>query len=274
MPAINPPQPTQYLFIDGGYLDRTLAWCQDSFYEGAALPIEYTTLALGFEKVFYYHCPPLGPDGQDLEETDPRLSAYLEKMQDLSNLRGWHVFHGVLKRQQKRNNQKEVDVQLAVDLLTHSFKRNMSQATLIAGDQDFRPVVEAVVREGMFLTLWSDPRHTSRPLRDAADSWRSFDIWQFNALLPSDFEGKCRLPERHFSTVPTRTEWWIPIAEATTAVGRRFLLFSQKNSTEFGVCSQHKVDGVYYEMYQLNDPAFLRHFVNVMKGPVEWNELS
>ena len=34
---------------------------------------------------------------------------------------------------------------IAVDMLTHPFDRNMERATLLAGDLDFKPLLDALV---------------------------------------------------------------------------------------------------------------------------------
>jgi hypothetical protein len=58
---------------------------------------------------------------------------------------------------------------IAVEMLTHSFRRNMHEATLLTGDLDFKPLIDALVQEGMFVTLWYPPGTTSKELIAAAD---------------------------------------------------------------------------------------------------------
>ena len=198
-----PAQRTEYLFIDGGYLTEVLTDFSRRFYPDKTVDVDYKKLGAGFTKIFYYDCEPPQKGDETPEAYGKRLSAYQARSYELSEYPGWHVFEGVTKRQGKRGNvQKEVDVQIAVDLLTHSFRRNMEGVVLMAGDQDFRPVVEAVVREGMYLTLWSDPRHTSKELRHAADARRSFDVYTFNDHLV-DGTAKCQLPQRFGQPSPT-----------------------------------------------------------------------
>jgi uncharacterized LabA/DUF88 family protein len=42
--------------------------------------------------------------------------------------------------------------------MNHSFRRNMTKAVLIAGDQDFKPVVESLVQAGTWVTVVSAAR--------------------------------------------------------------------------------------------------------------------
>ncbi|MBD2254416.1 NYN domain-containing protein [Nostoc parmelioides] len=53
-----------------------------------------------------------------------------------------------------KKEQKEIDIMIAVDMLTHSFQKNMDEATLLAGDLDFKPLIDALVLNGTeFLKL-------------------------------------------------------------------------------------------------------------------------
>jgi uncharacterized LabA/DUF88 family protein len=65
---------------------------------------------------------------------------------------------GSLRGAPKKRRQKEVDVLLAADMLTHGYDGNMDKAILIAGDLDFRRVVEALVRRGVFVEVWYEPK--------------------------------------------------------------------------------------------------------------------
>jgi uncharacterized LabA/DUF88 family protein len=66
--------------------------------------------------------------------------------------------------------EKGVDVQLATDLLTHSFKRNYDTAILVAGDNDYVGALQAVKDNGnhVEVALFGKER-TSHGLRDVAD---------------------------------------------------------------------------------------------------------
>jgi hypothetical protein len=93
----------------------------------------------------------------------------------IDKVEGVHVRYGCLSPGKKRQ-QKEVDVLLAVDMLTHSFNKNMDEAVLLSGDRDFRPVVESIVRLGTLVKVADDPRSGSRPLARAADNEMEIDI--------------------------------------------------------------------------------------------------
>jgi uncharacterized LabA/DUF88 family protein len=72
--------------------------------------------------------------------------------------------------------EKGVDVQLATDLLTHSFKNNYDTAILVAGDNDYVGALQAVKDNGKHVevALFGKER-TSHGLRDVADRIMTMD---------------------------------------------------------------------------------------------------
>ncbi|MCO6044699.1 NYN domain-containing protein [Aeoliella sp. ICT_H6.2] len=127
-----------------------------------------------FTKVFYY-------DASPVSDTHPQAAdanagqIFDELMREFNRTRGCHVFVG--RTMGKKKRQKQVDVKLAVDMLSHTLHGNMRSATLIAGDQDFLPVLEALKLAGMYLRLVYISDSFSDALVDAADeshcmSWR------------------------------------------------------------------------------------------------------
>ena len=38
-------------------------------------------------------------------------------------------------------------------MLSHAHRKNMHKTTLLTGDLDFKPLVDALVQDGMFVTL-------------------------------------------------------------------------------------------------------------------------
>jgi uncharacterized LabA/DUF88 family protein len=53
------------------------------------------------------------------------------------------VAAGDARRRRKVGLQhKKADVMIAVDMLTHPFRHNMHQTTLLTGDNDFKPLID------------------------------------------------------------------------------------------------------------------------------------
>jgi len=79
----------------------------------------------------------------------------------------------------KGTRSKRVDITLATEMLTHAHKGNYDIAILIAGDDDYVPLVKAVKDEGCRVVLWffENSKGLSRNLKLEADYF--FDISWF-----------------------------------------------------------------------------------------------
>jgi uncharacterized LabA/DUF88 family protein len=80
----------------------------------------------------------------------------------------------VFKRTKDRGS-KRVDIQLTTDMLLHASRKNFETAVLIAGDEDYVPLVEAVKSEGRRVLVWFISNGISPALRRAADYFRDLD---------------------------------------------------------------------------------------------------
>ena len=66
--------------------------------------------------------------------------------------------------------EKGTDVQLATDMLTHSYKNNYDVAILVAGDNDYAGAVQAIKDNGKHVEVALFGREgTSQELRNVAD---------------------------------------------------------------------------------------------------------
>ncbi|WP_164780891.1 NYN domain-containing protein [Sinorhizobium meliloti] len=175
----------EYLFVDGGSLRAAVRKiCQDSFGDANAYQPHIPAIASGgYDKVFYYDAVP----GKAHEEAQPAYEARVhpdyERFAKIQALDRVHVALGQVVGADKR--QKGVDVRLAVDMMTHAFRGNITRATLFAGDADFVPLIKALVSEGLHVTLWHPPQANAE-LRGAADSTRLFDFKINHNCLTAD----------------------------------------------------------------------------------------
>ena len=82
-------------------------------------------------------------------------------------------------KKKKGRPTKRVDITIATEMLTHAHRGNYDIAILVAGDEDYVPLVKAVQDEGRRVVLWffeGDPG-LSKKLEMAADYF--FDISYF-----------------------------------------------------------------------------------------------
>lgn len=71
----------------------------------------------------------------------------------------------------KGRRSKRVDITLATEMLTHAHRKNYDIAVLVAGDEDYVPLVEAVQREGRQVALWMLESGLSPALKKACDHY-------------------------------------------------------------------------------------------------------
>ncbi|HWP20273.1 MAG TPA: NYN domain-containing protein [Burkholderiaceae bacterium] len=81
-------------------------------------------------------------------------------------------------RRRSTGRSKRVDISLATDMLTHAHRKNYDIAILVAGDEDYVPLVEAVKAEGRRVALWALESGLSPALRKSADHY-----WNIGDLL-------------------------------------------------------------------------------------------
>ncbi len=166
----------RYLFVDGNYLDRAYTGLLTEFMGNAGqLDLaKLVSVPIGREpdRVYYYNS--LDDERRQGEADDAykvRVDADLARFDAIAAIPKFHVRLGsVSGRTMKRRRQKQVDVQLAVDALTHAFNKNMQTAVFVAGDLDFKPLVDSLVSLGVFVEVIYERTSAARDLYRAADS--------------------------------------------------------------------------------------------------------
>src|SRR5713226_9055235 len=148
-----------YLFIDGEYLRRIHNETMQAFFGvDGDLDLEEIKDEASAVRAFFYDSIDDAPrEGETEEACQTRLGPLEQFFARARALSGVHVRLGTVvgKRSRKKEpRQKEVDILLATDMLTHGFNGSMQKAVLLAGDLDFRPIVEALVRHGVFVEVW------------------------------------------------------------------------------------------------------------------------
>lgn len=177
------PQPTEYLFIDGGCLRAEVCNLAERYTgDRQGVTISFENLRRHFTKVFYYDAVPAQNHGEDREAWIERIRPQTDEFSKIRALGGFHVQLGDLRGRAGNQRQKRVDVQIAVDMLLHTFRHNMDKCTLLAGDVDFQPLIEALIREGMFVDVWHPPQASSA-LLDAADGRTLISVPYLGAAL-------------------------------------------------------------------------------------------
>jgi uncharacterized LabA/DUF88 family protein len=161
---------TSYLFIDGEYLRQRHREAMQAFF-GVDGDLDLSPImqqAKAGRGYFYDAIDDARRPGETEKEWESRVLSLEQFFAYVRSLPGFHVRPGSVSRGKKRQ-QKEVDVLLAVDMMEHGFNGSMSKAVLLTGDVDFRPVVEALVRHGVFVHVWYHRSSFAQELPGAAD---------------------------------------------------------------------------------------------------------
>ena len=88
---------------------------------------------------------------------------------------------------------------LAVDMLTQGFRENFDHAKLLAGDLDFKPVVESLVHAGHHVELWCCKSGTSEELIGVSDTCQEFDLRQLVEWVSPEFKKEFEFPSLSYS---------------------------------------------------------------------------
>jgi uncharacterized LabA/DUF88 family protein len=224
---------TEYMFVDGAYLRERLDRISQKYFEGERLEMDYQRFFMHHEKVFYFDCSPPKRKEETEKEHQARLDDAEATFRILRALPGCHVILG----QTKNQRQKGVDVQLAVQALTHVFRHNTRRLTILTGDLDFKPLVEALVLEGAYVTLAFEPKTTAIELRDAADAQRALWTHVVFENTTSAFKRKHGLPSVGTNATDDAAKWlpvpqdWKKIWEGKCSTGRIVLYDIQNPDT-------------------------------------------
>lgn len=201
MPIFAPPyagpKEVSYLFIDGGSLRGKIQGISNRYFGGKQFSIHFPAFFnFGrYTKVFYYDALPVREERETEDEYNQRIAPQKNLLDAAAGVDRVHVYEGDARRRRRRGlEQKKVDVMITVDMLTHTFRRNMHQATLLTGDNDFKPLIDALVSEGMFVTLWYPTGETSKELYQAADARKPLNMVTLRQLLTESSQRDFSIP--------------------------------------------------------------------------------
>jgi uncharacterized LabA/DUF88 family protein len=118
---------------------------------------------VGCEVVRRYYYTAVQGDKLKIEEVEEQLK--------LLGIEAPRVF-----KKPKGRHAKRVDISLATDMLSHAHRRNFDLAILVGGDEDYVPLIQAVMAEGRRVVVWALESGLSPALARTAD--HLFDIGQ------------------------------------------------------------------------------------------------
>jgi uncharacterized LabA/DUF88 family protein len=188
-----------YLFIDGAYLGARLKYISKCFTIDS-LELDYNAFRSSVipgqsaQKAFYYDCLPARGPNEKRDDYDKRVKPEQNIFKAIKSLPGYHVFLGEAVHSGGDIVQKGVDIHIAVDMLTHSFRGVIDRAILYTGDRDFAPLVSALVQQGIYVTVGYHPKSVAEELLDAADERIECDTCKLWSLTTPRFQRRFPAP--------------------------------------------------------------------------------
>ena len=147
------------VFLDGGYLDKIV------FHDHKNQRIDYGRLVNEMAapdallRAYYYHCLPY----QGNPPTEDERSRYAARHRFVTALQLIPRFEVRLGKLAFRGRdpagnpifvQKRIDNMIGVDMALLAAKGKITNVSILTGDSDYMPTIEAVKREGILVTLW------------------------------------------------------------------------------------------------------------------------
>ena len=232
-----------YLFIDGGCLRSMLRDVSDRYFHGNPIEFDYSKFAKHFSKVFYYDALP-GQKEEPKDEYERKIQPDKDFFDMLGAIDKYHVYLGSMHRRKKRNEQKQVDIMIAVDMLTHAFRKNTSEVTLFTTDSDFIPLIDKMVDNGMHINLWyPDTKNCSanKELIASADRKKRISFEDVYANCTEAFKQKFKLPQDGLvlnDNCENEIHQWRDLKRGTIKLGRnadKYILRFKSGENHAGV---------------------------------------
>jgi uncharacterized LabA/DUF88 family protein len=198
----SPPaaQTVSYLFVDGECLNRLLDKIEERYFGNVRPLLDWRRVRGLHRKVFYYDAIPVQKPAEDDNTYSTRVAPKRRELAEIERQSGYHVRTGEAHHRRRRGNeQKMVDVQLAVDALLMASRGLFASCTLLTGDLDFKPLVTALVDMGVDVYLLYPEDETNDDLQVVADSADTLTVATFRQWFSDSFSQKTFLPEAVFT---------------------------------------------------------------------------
>jgi uncharacterized LabA/DUF88 family protein len=256
-----------YFFVDLNYAKQAYRKAMTDIFGVADDPAPQNLLAVQrFQRAYVYDCPAEKRSDESEDDFEVRRKAqeaYFDEFRDAGPV---HVQLGTVRGRKAR--QKEVDVLLAVDMMTHGFNKTMTHAVLLAGDLDFRPVVDSLVRAGVFVHVMYEELSGSKELRVSADygirlTWQQLYNWGREAFrtahpVPRVTKG---VREHLYAPVESGT-----IRQPGKSLGIPVLLIQSGNTWQILIENWDEQRIVISH----GDEPVLQRYVNRFFAPIQW----
>lgn len=206
----------KYIYIDGGAI-RSAARKYAIFFKDTEVQINWEALRGQHQRAFYYDALPGGKNqNESIEQFNQRVEETRIRYDAMRIHEGLFVNYGVSYKRRKRVEQKRVDTMIAVDMLTHAQRGLIEEATILTNDQDFYPVIVAVMELGVKVKLICDSEKTNDEFMYISDKTTTIDLKLFHTWIAQDVRQEFSLPVEHHRMRSGSSNW----SEGTLHIGK------------------------------------------------------
>lgn len=162
-----------YLFIDGGAFEATVSTFLNKHFQDRDIweLLNFRHVAYPYDRVFYYDAYPIQKKGM----TDAEFEKLRQRKQGIFDVINrtpkCHVHTGETRHRKKTETgqeQKGVDVMLAIQVMQNAYMGNMDVAAILTNDLDFYPIFDALVQTRVSAQLLHGPM-ANKDLIESAD---------------------------------------------------------------------------------------------------------
>jgi uncharacterized LabA/DUF88 family protein len=195
-------EPVLYVYVDLGFVERLFDEVHTRVYPDLKRSLHLPYLWTDPDdpdrpvKVFVYDCEPNPRDvrrNEPAEAYEARVEAHDRRLREIELLDDVFLRCGRLteRRRKRGREQKRVDVNIAVDMLTHASRGLMRNVLFFANDDDFTPLLRAMMDTPCSVALACDPRSVHHDLMASAARVRELGprevamwAWEPTGMMP------------------------------------------------------------------------------------------
>ena len=123
---------------------------------------------LALMRNYYYDCKPyVGPE--QAEKDIEKLSRYESFLSYVQQIPQTECKLGRLQKIDDTYVQKGVDTLITIDIVTFATKHLVTHLTLLTGDDDLIPAIQAAKNEGIIVTVYTTKQSVTSSMRASAD---------------------------------------------------------------------------------------------------------
>jgi hypothetical protein len=154
-------------------------------------------------------------------------------------------------------------------MLTHAFAGNLKTAHLIAGDLDFKPLVDSLVNLGTWVTVWFEPKAGAAELIEAADSSNTLTIDNLTQWSNRPSGQLAKLPWE----VTTNLHPHYQLIRTGTTASNKIQLYQDLPNSQFLLCDDLRLE-TSSRMAVHTDRETLLRFYELQRGKIVWEDAA